>query len=194
MPGTHQVPAGVRHLAVSVGASQFARHLPFDGSSDPSLPTGIWQADVEVTGDASGGTISADVLLQGSGEPEDTFYSLEQWLDQHDTAGGTTRVLRFLNQHNYRDPATPISSSHQGAGAGGSGTATGWQGRDIYPQRYFVGRAAPPSVAVQLFIRFETTNTLNIAYRIHAWGYKWSGRAIATPMGPRRPPFGVFGD
>ena len=192
MPSPHQVPARVRDLGMTIGVSQRVRHVPFQGADDPSLPIGIWQGDVESTGDASGGANTVDFVFSNSGEEDDSFYSLEQFGEQHDVVTSQVRQVIFNNQHNYRAPQTPITSTIMGDGGTGILGRTSWQGKDLGWLPYFLGTSPPAQAAVQLFLRFATNNVTTVAYRVHAWGYRWGPRAFGTPTGPRRPPGSVF--
>jgi len=179
---------------MSVGVSQFIRHLPFNGSSDPSLPTGIWLVDVESTGDASGGENSLDVGFSTTDSFDDSFYSLEQFLTQHDAVTSLSQLFQAASQKNLVTPTTPITSTVLMVSSGtGIAGVTGWNGRALAWLPYFCGQAHNDLAGVQLFLRFRITNTDTVAFRVHAWGYQWSSRCIATPTGPRRPPDSVFG-
>ena len=116
---------------MTIGVAQRARHLPFEGTSDPSLPVSMWICSVESTGDASGGTNSTDVILTESGSGDDGFWSLEQFLDQHDETTARDRLLIFNNQRNLIAPATPLTSSWLMDGATGFSARTGILGRDF---------------------------------------------------------------
>jgi len=178
---------------MTIGVGQRVRHVPFRGANDPSLPSGIWQGDVESTGDASGGTNSVDFIFANSGEEDDSFYSLEQFGDQLDQDSARARLFIINNQHNYRAPTTPITSSYQAEEAGvGLSSRTGWPAHAMGFLPLFLGTSPPAVALVQLFIRWTVTNVNTIAYRVHAWGYRWGPRAFDTPTGPRRPLGGVF--
>jgi len=156
------------------------------------MPSGIWQADIESTGDASGGTNNVDVVFSNSGEEDDSFYSLEQFGDQHDAADSLARQLQVANQHNYRSPTTPITSVYLASASTGIAAVTGWAARDFPFLPLFLGTSPPAVAAVQLFIRWSIVNTTTVAYRVHAWGYRWGPRVFDTPTGPRRPLGGIF--
>jgi len=178
---------------MSIGVSQFVRHMPFEGSSDPSLPDGMWHVAVESIGDASGGDNTLDVGFATAGSSEDFFYSLEQFGDQHDTVVETPRIFQIANQRNPVAPTVPITSTVMGAVVAPPLPVTGWKGTDMGWLPYWCGQTHRDLPAVQLFLRFRVANTNTVAYRLFAWGYRWSARSIATPTGPRRPPGSVFG-
>jgi len=179
---------------MTIGVAARATHLPFNGPDDPSLPSGIWNADIEVTGDASGGIMAVDVILANSGELIDSFFSLEQVGLQLDQDAGVNNSFFVANQDNLRSPGTPISSTFAqqmftGAGDGRSGPRGG---ADYLP--YFIGKPPAAVAGAQMFLRWQATNTDLVAWRGHVWGYVWGPRAISTPTGPRRPfssPFGT---
>lgn len=179
---------------MAIGASARSRHLPFMGSDDPSLPDGMWVADVEVTGDASGGDMACNVILTEAGDIDESYWSLEQFAAQLDQVTGVLFVLKFANQRNYADAASPRTNTiAMGTSTGLQGT-TGPTGRDQPPLPYFIGQGPAPATGVQLFIIFAATNTNTVALRIHFWGYRWGPRSLATPTGPQRPlrsPFGT---
>lgn len=178
---------------MSVGVGGRIRTLPFRGTSDPSLPASIWVVDVDTTGDGSGGANQADVIFHEAGEEDDSFYSLEQFGDQHDVVTALIRLFIVNNQRNYGAIASPVTSTIMGEGLTGLLARTAWQGRDKTWLPYFVGTGPAASTGLQLFLRFAVTNTNGVAYRVHAWGYRWTARAMDTPTGPRRPMGSVFG-
>jgi len=178
---------------MTIGVAQRVRHLPFRGTDDPSLPIGVWQADVDSPGDASGGQNSCDIIFNNAGEIDDNFYSLEQFGDQHDVVTGTVHEFIVNNQRNRGAETSPITSVIVSTSVTGLSGRTGWQGSMLPWLPYFVGDPPQATTNTQLFLRFSVTNTNGIAYRLHAWGYRWGPRAFDTPSGPRRPVGSIFG-
>jgi len=181
---------------MTIGVSARARHMPFRGPDDVSMPSGMWVADVEVTGDASGGEMVLNVILTESAQADESFYSLEQFAYQTDQDSGLLSTFSAFNMRNYADPASPRSMTYNtGPGINGEAGRHGPLPRDtggLTP--LFLGQGPGVNVAAQLFIGLTTTNTLAVAFRTHLWGYRWGGQAMDTPTGPRRPLGSVFGE
>lgn len=193
MPRAHQVPPGVRYLAMSIAASVDVRHLPFRGTSDPSLPNEVWVADAFVTGDASGGDQAVNTVLTQASDIDESFWSLEQLALQIDRDVALGGVVKFANQRNYADPASPRTSTVTMAGAGGVQGTTSFLGRDHTLTPYFMGQGPAVVTGLQLFIILATANVDTLAMRSHLWGYRWGAGCMDTPTGPRRPLGSVFG-
>jgi len=178
---------------MSVGDTVQARIFPFTvASRDPALPNAWWNVDIQATGDASGGENVLNVTFSESGSGDDQMWSVEQFADQHDAVTSLVRLFTASNQRNLVDPLTPITSSIFGTGILGIQGRTGWRGFELSFLPYFLG--APPSAAsaTRLFAGWVITNTDLVAYRVHAWGYRWGSQAFAAPGGPRRPVSSVF--
>lgn len=178
---------------MTIGVSGRPTLLPLGGSEDPSLPTTIWTGDVESTGDASGGTNSVNIILSDPLDPDDAFWSLEQFGVQHDSVNAVKYIFQAVNQRNYRPGGTPITSTIMALSNAGTTALTGWVGRDLGWLPYFCGQGSLEGSAAQLFLNWSTENTLAAAFRLHCWGYRWGPRAVDTPTGPRRPLGSVFG-
>jgi len=179
---------------MAVGDSVRAAIFPFLVSSgDPALPNAWWSADVEATGDASGGENTLDVIFSEAGSADDQLWSVEQFADQHDIITSLDRLFIPSNQRNLLNPGTPITSTVKGVSGGGILARTGWEGRDLMFLPYFMGGPPGARTGLRLFARWVVLNTNFVAYRVHAWGYRWGSQAYAAPGGPRRPIGSVFG-
>jgi len=178
---------------MAVGAAVPAQVFPFVvASGDPALPNAWWQVDIQATGDASGGENTLDVTFSESGSADDQMWSVEQFADQHDVVTSRVRLFVVSNQRNLLDPTSPRTSSIMSVGATGILARTGWRAEQMNFLPYFCGPGPGAAVAARLFASWVITNTDGIAYRVHAWGYRWGSQAYAAPGGPRRPIGSVF--
>lgn len=195
MPRKDEVSPGVPDLALmSIANAENARHMPFEGTLDPSLPIGMWQCGVQVTGDGSGGVRILNVNLSQAGDQNDSLYSLEQVLDQSDSVTANDRQIFVANAHSLVNALVPLTMTISAAGVAGIDARQGWAGRDVGAWLpWFIGRPPPPALGLQLFIALEADNENLVAYRALLWGYRWGPRAFATPSGPVRPLGSVFG-
>ncbi len=193
MPRPHEVPPRVPHLAVAISGASRPRHLPFRGSSNPSLPIGMWEADAEVTGDASGGDMGVSCVLTEAGQVDDDYYSLESMEFQVDQDTAINVTSHVANMRNLANPAAPRTMAIALGVASGIGGRFGPRGSEFSFLPWFFGQGPAVGTGLQLFVKIATVNTLNLAMRGRFWGYRWGARAMDTPTGPVRPPGSVFG-
>lgn len=169
------------------------RYSPFEGSVDPSLPIGYWQCSVNSIGDGSMGDHILGHTLVPSAQADPSLWSLEQIGYQRDAADAFVVMLEIDGQDNPNDPATPITSSFElGALDTPPSARQAPVGRDLAFLPYFIGPSAGREASRALVIFLVVTNVINVAFRTMLRGYRWGGRALSTPTGPRVPPGGVF--
>ena len=160
------------------------------GYDDPRLPARIWRGKLAVTGDNTGGTISAFLRFNLAGAQRlDSYYSLEELYQR---TNGLTESPRFESRNfgafkigvrfaTFR----AILNNTDGSGAAPNPT----ENRGILP--LFLGQQIFTGTAMELVMIFDNVDT--ILYDLWMGGYVWGPRsASAKDGGLLRPPSGIF--
>ena len=151
----------------------------WQGFSERSLPTGAWDADGGVTGDASGGNRQLDVVFAPLGVATGLAWSIER-LTVQDLRDATTTGQLFSAGF---DLLQNVSFNLQQS-AGGSYSAIPMQDLSMLP--IFLGvPAGLPSGAATVSIQMDNSNG-NLA-NVRLEGYMWDQRTVSTPGGYQRP-------
>ena len=165
----------------------------FSGWTDPRYPIGFWQAALVLTGDASGGTLSIELIFQTANGPErlnSQMYSVERFsATTTDDATKEARIaalnmggpanVGFSNAYNIR------LQNHSIAGAGSS-----VNGDELVLCPWFLGSQRLPGIVANLSLALPNINSeIN---KFEAEGYRWSARSVLVDGGPQRPPTGLY--
>lgn len=159
----------------------------FSGFDDPRYPSGYWAAAGVVIGDATGGTMTAQLNYARATELRNSqYYSLEQFQAWRDFENAEVGQLAFSN---FQGPST-----NRFFGVAFVATAVGLSlilGGDLLPlQPLWLGRQADPNTSSALALIL--TNTDTVVVNVRAEGYIWGPRSVAVPGGPQRPPTGLY--
>lgn len=175
---------------MAITAVQDVTYEPWGGYEDPRLPTRVWKGRIQVTGDASGGDISAFLRFNLAGvERLDSFYSLEElWMSLTET---TAVVVRFQTRNfgSIQTGIRPISTGINNAVTQGPGVGMSTNGNLFLPA--FLGQQVTKSTLLEMV--FDYNNVLNDVGVFWAGGYTWGPRSASAPNGGIvRPNPGLF--
>lgn len=176
---------------MSVSASTSVRFREFNGFEDPALPAGWWWGETTVTGDATGGPLTArvDFSVPPEGQFFGNFLNLEQWGIQRAVDFDSLIRMRTQNLDVYgTDPRWQGSLGNFGTiqvEAGGMRLVEG----PLHP--LFLGRQRFRSVTT--FLAIDMINVLNAIVTFQAQGYFWTSRSAQALGGPQRPPGAIYG-
>lgn len=166
---------------MAVTVSTVYRVIPF-GVGDPRLPESKWEGHSEVTADATGGAMTAEILAARLGR----LYSIEQVMPQGNAAvvgdlvlntGMTLAGQVFGVQWRHRVDLILTST-------GSINTAA----EQILPP-HFGGLIFQPDVGAADFpiVQWALGNVAGRNARVSAWGWVWSIEALKQIGGPIRP-------
>lgn len=165
---------------------------PWRGYDDPSLPEYQWFGQGLLAGDASGGTITVDLLFKFSGQAlNGQLWNVEQLAvsSGEGTLTGCSLItlnLDFLT--NVRAAALrawtlPLT---QAITNGDAQTPP-----DVLPKPLFLGQANGAALVAGL--RFVVDNAAAGQLNVSASGYVWGPRSVMAPGGIQRPVGALFG-
>jgi len=145
-----------------------------------------------VTGNASGGLLSVDLVFQqanGADRLNSQMYSIERLGAKSDE--GVSRIVR-LSSLNMGGPSNQ-GFSHQysvrsEAQPGLAAAALSSDAMNLVP--WFLGsqRSAGTTASISLV----TVNTDGVTTTFEAEGYRWDPRSVLIDGGPQRPPTGLY--
>jgi len=161
---------------------------------EENLPSGIWLARGEVTGDGSGGTQDIEILFSSTTQLRtQEIFSLEQLSVFLTSGAAQIAALRTANL----DPDIPLPGEANAQQqwslslvVAGSGVVA-LTGADHQGVRgLFLGRQDSPNVNTGVTV--QVANVTGIALAVRAQGYIWGPRSVSANQGPRRPVSGVY--
>lgn len=175
---------------MSIEVVEPIRLLPFKGYEDPGLPDAIWAVSATVSGDATGGQRTIDIAFDASGANlSGRLYNIEQY-EAFDSEG-TLKVIRVQAENLGFPPFVLVQDwgiQMQVLSSSADVIAMVESTRQL--SGVFLGRQIDTVTAAFLSSRIANSN--GDVFRVGAWGYMWSPRAINAPGGPRRPIDGLF--
>lgn len=161
------------------------------GYDDPRLPSRIWKSKTIVTGDASGGNISAFARFNLAGDERlDQQYSLEEiWLEN----GGAIQATFVLQTRNFGSVVTgtrPITLPIRTIGASITiGAPQLPELGQLLP--IFLGQQVFRSTALEIVVLLD--NIEDEVSSIWLGGYSWGPRSVSAKNGGLvRPNPGLF--
>lgn len=170
------------------------RRLPYRGSDDPALPTGIWWGTGVIVGDASAGTMQVRFTLKAEGDPvSGDVWNVEQLMafvsDNSTTHFGfiTAVGLSPSREAPGVDALYPVSFPTLGAGSGQA--AIGFQ--PVFPK--FLGGTRGGSDTLAAIGIGLTNLTASDSLSVSMMGYIWEARSLMVEGGPQRPERPLFG-
>ena len=180
---------------MSVTETVFLRRFPYRNLEviDHGLPVGIWYAHPQVTGDASGGTVTILILFQPfAGPTNGQFYSLEQLSARiNSEAANRAMSVRSVNFGTGLGSGQPgqLNIEHAAfmdvTAVVASGLALSDPRHLRAFNRVFLGR--PVQGAAAQFNIAMTNIGAGVSLDVTAMGYVWNPGAINSPTGIRRP-------
>lgn len=165
---------------------------PWRGYDDPGLPSGMWIAEGEVVGDASGGFAETRFLFQIASDPlSGRLWSLEQ-VGAQVVANAPQNVLLRTQNMDFLTPAIPVGVHNAVLELAVTSdlTITATRVRDMFP-RMFLGRPTTAGLECGLRVLFANANT--VAVRAIVQGYTWEPAALLVAGGVRRPADSLWG-
>ena len=161
-----------------------------DGST-PGTPIGYWFAALVLTGNASGGTLSIDLLFQSAltGFLNSQMYSVERLAVRTNDAADRIVSIQAPNMggpqnlgfsHEYAVLVSQLTNVASSAIRSESLTFLPW----------FLGSQRLPAISASVSIVTENTN--GTEFKLEAEGYRWSPRSVLIDGGPQRPPTGLY--
>ena len=158
----------------------------FAGYEDPALPEGTWRGETAITGDASGGIMSAAILFnEGTGVARDArYYSLE--MINCFTDGNASRAMALsviamggFAARSYLIDALVFNTTDALQDPRSLEFLPTWLGNQ---------NAEGSSTNIQLVLNNLNGETMTFI----AMGYLWGPRSINAEGGPSRPLQGRF--
>jgi len=176
---------------MAVVAQIVVENRRYSGWIDPRYPIGYWQAGLDVTGDATGGRLSIDLLFQPAAPAflNSQMYSVERISLTADD--GTNRIAKLFAV-NMGGPAN-LGFEHQYAiflepmtGLGESALVPVTM--NLLP--WFLGSQRTAGISASL--SYQGVNSNGVLFRFEAEGYRWGARSVLIDGGPQRPPTGPY--
>lgn len=163
---------------MTVLGSGFAISKDWEGFREAQFPIGAWEADVSVTGDASGGARQISITFRQTGQaPSALAYSLED-ISLQDLDDNTKNVQVFSSGFKL------IKQLLFNVGASAGGTFASVNQLNTRGLPLFLGRVEG---VVGAALTIQTSNVDLALFNVRAEGYTWSQRSILTPGGYQRP-------
>lgn len=178
---------------MSVSGDSPIAYRRFSGYLDERYPEGQWLGSVTVSGDASGGSLTASLIITpATGTALNSrFFSLEEF--GLSVSGTDTTVNAQVATDNLgRDG--PAAFQHRMVVRMESDTTAGVVQplpRDLALPPIILGAMRVPLVNTRLFARLPNPG-VGDDVRFEAAGYYWSSRSILVDGGPQRPPTGLY--
>jgi len=164
---------------------------PWGGYDDPRLPTQVWKGRIFVTGDASGGDISAFLRFNLANAPRlDRFFSMEELYLRTGSQVAETVLMETRNFGSVRTGTRLVSTAlslvvTEGVSAGFNVISM----RDSVP--VFLGQQVNTGNLMEIIWQWDNVDTITMT--IWAGGYVWGPRsASAKNGGIVRPSPGLF--
>jgi len=164
----------------------------YSGWLDPRYPIGYWQAALTVTGDATGGALSIDLVFQGavSGVLNSQMYSVERFAIFSEENANRIVGLQAVNMggpdnEGFTGMYAIQMLSIQDVGSFGAANA-----RDTVIVPWFLGSQRRANLTASLSLTTQNIDT--IPFKLEAEGYRWSARSVLVDGGPQRPPTGPY--
>lgn len=175
---------------MSITAIDDVQYRPFAGYDDPSLPSGSWFGRVQLVGDASGGSMIAQLDFTKASELFNSrFYSLEDFITTKNTNTVAAEVGVTLlnmgdrghsgNTPSFRaliTPADPLAVTNP---------------PDVEALRgRWLGQQIQPNTLAALRLQLDNENATLVT--MFCEGYFWAARAVNAPGGPSKPLQGLY--
>lgn len=178
---------------MAIGGQIVVESRRYSGWIDPRYPIGYWQAALSLTGNATGGFLTIDLLFQPAFPAflNSQMYSVERFSIRED-AGIDPLIVR-LGAVNMSGPAN-LAFSHEYAIT--MGRITGVSDSVVRADQFgmlpwFLGSQRVPGLSASLTML--TANSDGTVFKLEAEGYRWSARSVLVDGGPQRPPTGPYG-
>lgn len=167
---------------MSVEADIDVVRLPYNGWVEPALPVGQWQAQGQLSGDASGGFSVINVIFaRVQAAPNEQLYNIEQMNVRNN---GTTTDRGIMNVINMW--AVDGGSTTFGIPLIAADTSGGLQ-LDVSGLNLPIWLSSQQDNVSQAECEFVFDNVNGIVNRITMQGYVWNPRSILAEGGPQRP-------
>lgn len=167
---------------------------PYTGYQDPGLPIGSWIAQAGIAGDASGGILRMNFLIELEGGVRvSELYNIEQVSIDTSSANNRTFILATVNM----DTLSPVrqASPQKWQLATALATSTSESALELDKLTglpLWLGAPAPDSPAGDKGFSLTMANIDLLLVASTFQGFIWGPRAVLAPGGPRRPPGGFF--
>lgn len=181
-------------------AQNLYENFPWRGYDDPSMPEAAWWGSVVVTGDASGGSMIAQIDFKLEGVPlSGDIFNLEELnasigvsasrlgslvavgMGPRQGASFVDRLYSVVLKDS--NPQLVIASLAGGKGGGDSMLNL--------PAMIGTVRGSPDDIGT---LRLSMDNEgVGVALTMTAFGYRWGPRSMLAPNGPQRPVQSIFG-
>jgi len=177
---------------MSITTAKLIGHRRWNGSLDPALPSGVWLAEVEGTGNASGGDQSVDIQFALAGNPNlnANIYSIEQLYISQSAVADAIALVNLSNMDNEGGVpmdarfAVLLRTTEGGLGAIRPRDAVMFKG-------LFIGAQRVTGIDGSLSCIIDNVN--GNALTMGAQGYFWTPRSVLVDGGPQRPSRAMYG-
>ncbi len=175
---------------MSVGTQILVSTRRYWGYQDPRYPLGTWQAVLEATGDASGGSIFIDHMFAvvTSSALGSVIWSVEQIALQSTDATPRNFQLHCINMGG--PPGAGLDNQFALITAVDGTGGTSYDMTDNIPLPMFLGSQTQAGTTA-LFGIVGTNIDLQIVH-FESQGYFWGARSVLVDGGPQRPPTGLY--
>jgi len=177
---------------VTVLQSAVLRRRPWRGYDDPGLPVGMYVSQASVTGDASGGNMTAVFEFKGEADPvSGWFFNLEQMNVFHSDANFKVGFMVAINFESLGDFGL-IDRQWRFELEQNANDVTAMNEQFYPPLPLFLGAVAPvASLAANLLVGVDNVNVTSLNVTIQ--GYIWEPRSVQAEGGLRRPIDSLYG-
>ncbi len=177
---------------MSVVATSPVAYRRSSGYADPRYPEGHWLGSVTVSGDASGGTITASIVFsEAIAQLDSRIYSLEQFTAFSSTESSTRAASFFTDNLGLDGPAALTNRFTGTISPHVTPDTTSLSPRDMTNLPLFLGSMRVRSILTRLGMSLVNPG-VGEDYRLEAQGYWWGARSVLVDGGPQRPPTGLY--
>lgn len=173
---------------MSVSEQVELQHHSWNGYDDPGLPTRVWFAQGQATGDASGDTLTLQFNFATLvGAVNEQFYNMEMLNIRKSSIVAASGQMNVINMGFAASRTYPIVLV-----PGDASIATASFGPGQMPMPLWLGAQNTGGGNAAIQVDFDNEDL--ITFRATMMGYMWDPRSKLTPGGLRRPAEALFGN
>lgn len=176
---------------MAISADSQVAFRRFSGFLDPRFPEGYWLGSVTLSGDASGGQATANLIFSEATQPalDSRMYSLEQLSFFRDNNSDIDAGI-FTDNLGLDGPAALTNNYHIEGATAGTLARSPVRTATLPPFPIWLGSMRVTGVQTRLALAMLNVNGTDL--RFEAQGYWWGPRSILVDGGPQRPPTGLY--
>jgi len=152
--------------------------------SNPGMPIGVWAAQANLTGDATGGELVLEFLFNPATAPTDSKLYSAEWITLRDAPSASGREVE-VNTVNMDDVFGAWNQGFQLLLVPSAGLQKRIRPIDQIPSKWFLGHQRFAGIATTL--SFRKTNVDMETLTVGGQGYIWTPRSLLVEGGLQRP-------